>query len=98
VQVLEPIDQAQDWESFLVNGIAARAPYRRRGLGKQLIEWALEQAKATGFARLTANVWEDNLPARALFEGAGFRIQARIEVPEHPELHHIGASLLVVHP
>jgi ribosomal protein S18 acetylase RimI-like enzyme len=98
VQVLEPIDQAQDWESFLVNGIAVRPPYRRRGLGKRLMEWALEQAKAAGFARLTANVWEDNLPARALFEGAGFRIQARIEVPEHSELHHIGGSLLMVHP
>ena len=25
VQILDPIDQAQDWESFLVNGIAVRA-------------------------------------------------------------------------
>ena len=24
VQILEPIDRAQDWESFLVNGIAVR--------------------------------------------------------------------------
>ena len=31
VQILDPIDQAQDWESFLVNGVAVRPAHRRRG-------------------------------------------------------------------
>ena len=30
VRVLEPIDQAQDWESFLINGVAVQASHRRR--------------------------------------------------------------------
>jgi ribosomal protein S18 acetylase RimI-like enzyme len=98
VQVLDPIDQAQDWESFLVNSVAVRATHRRQGIGGSLIQWAIEQASAGGFARLTANVWQDNLAARALFEKSGFRLQVRIEVPAHPGLNHVGGSLLMVRP
>jgi ribosomal protein S18 acetylase RimI-like enzyme len=96
VQVLEPIDQAQDWESFLVNGLAVHASHRRQGAGKRLIEWSLEQARAREFARITSNVWEDNLAARSLFEKQGFRVETRIDVAGHPELSHTGGSLLMV--
>jgi GNAT superfamily N-acetyltransferase len=94
VQILDPIDQTQDWESFLVNGVAVRTPYRRQGIGKRLVQWAIEQAREGGYARLSANVWEDNLAARALF--AGFQIQERSQIPQHPGLNHVGASLLMV--
>jgi GNAT superfamily N-acetyltransferase len=94
VQVLDPIDQAQDWESFLVNGVAVRTSYRRRGVGKRLVQWAIEQAAEAGYARLSANVWEDNVAARALF--GGFHIQKRSQVGQHPGLNHKGASLLMV--
>jgi GNAT superfamily N-acetyltransferase len=92
VQVLEPIDQAQDWESFLINAVAVRASHRRQGIGTRLLQWAIEQAKT----HLTANVWQDNLAARALFEKSGFHLQAHIEVPEHPGLNHVGGSLLML--
>jgi ribosomal protein S18 acetylase RimI-like enzyme len=96
VQVLEPIDQAQDWESFLVNGVAVHAGHRRQGIGKRLIEWSVEQARARGFSRITSTVWEDNVAARSLFEQQKFRVQMRIEVAVHPELSHTGSSLLMV--
>ena len=96
VRVLEPIDQAQDWESFLVNGVAVHSSHRRLGIGKRLIGWSVEQAKVRGFARSTSNVWEDNVAARSLFEKQGFRAQMRIEVAVHPELSHSGSSLLMV--
>jgi ribosomal protein S18 acetylase RimI-like enzyme len=96
VQGLEPIDQAQDWESFLVNGLAVHASHRRQGAGKRLIEWSLEQARAREFVRITSNVWEDNLAARSLFEKLGFRVETRIDVAGHPELSHTGGSLLMV--
>jgi GNAT superfamily N-acetyltransferase len=95
VQVLEPIDQAQDWDSFLVNGVAVHAGHRRQGAGKRLIEWSVEQARARGFARITSNVWEDNAAARSLFQKQGFRVQTRIEVAGHPGLRHAGGSLLM---
>lgn len=96
VQVLGPIDQAQDWESFLVNGVAVHASHRRQGIGKRLIEWSVEQARARGFSRITSTVWEDNVAARSLFEQQKFRLQTRIEVAGHPELSHTGVSLLMV--
>jgi ribosomal protein S18 acetylase RimI-like enzyme len=98
VKVLEPIDQAQDWDSFLINGVAVRPSHRRQGVGKRLLEWAIEQAGAGGFDRVSANVWADNLAARGLFEGRGFRTQTRVEVPEHAGLSHVGGSLLMVRP
>jgi predicted GNAT family acetyltransferase len=96
VKVLEPVDQAQDWESFLVNGVAVHASHRRQGIGQRLVEWSVEQAKARGFARITGNVWEDNVAARRLFEQQKFRVQTRIDVAGHPELSHTGSSLLMV--
>jgi ribosomal protein S18 acetylase RimI-like enzyme len=94
VRILNPIDQAQDWESFLINGVAVRPQYRRQGVGEQLLNWAMGQAKAGGFSRVSANVWADNLAARALFEKQGFRLQTAIEVAEHVGLSHVGGSLL----
>jgi ribosomal protein S18 acetylase RimI-like enzyme len=95
VQILDPIDQAQDWESFLVNSVAVRPPHRRQGIGARLLEMAVEQARAGPFARLTANVWADNVAARALFESQGFSVQTQVEVPSHTALQHFGGSLLM---
>jgi ribosomal protein S18 acetylase RimI-like enzyme len=95
VQILDPIDQAQDWESFLINSVAVRPQHRRQGIGTRLMEMAID-GKTGGFARVTANVWADNVAARALFERQGFVVQTRVEVPPHPRLAHIGGSLLMV--
>lgn len=95
VQILDPIDQAQDWESFLLNSVAVRPQFRRQGAATQLVAWAVAQGKAAGFGHLSANVWEDNLAARALFEKQGFRVQTRVEVAPHPGLSHVGGSLLM---
>ena len=95
VQILDPIDQAQDWDSFLVNSVAVRPQHRRQGIGKGLMKMAIEQARAGAFARLSANVWADNVAARGLFEAEGFAVQTRVEVPAHPGLAHTGGSLLM---
>ena len=95
VQILDPIDRAQDWDSFLVNSVAVRPQHRRQGIGKGLMKMAIEQAKAGAFGRLTANVWADNVAARGLFETEGFAVQTRVEIPAHPGLAHTGGSLLM---
>jgi ribosomal protein S18 acetylase RimI-like enzyme len=95
VQILDPIDQAQDWESFLVNSVAVRPQHRRRGIGTRLLEMAIERGLGGSFARLTANVWADNVAARNLFERQGFAVQTRVEIPPHPALAHVGGSLLM---
>jgi ribosomal protein S18 acetylase RimI-like enzyme len=94
VQILDPIDQAQDWESFLINSIAVRPQHRRQGIGTRLMEMAID-GKTGGLARITANVWADNVAARALFEKQGFTVQTQVDVPPHPALTHVGGSLLM---
>jgi GNAT superfamily N-acetyltransferase len=96
VQVLDPIDQVQDWESYLINSVAVRREQRRHGIAGQLVKWAIQQATVAGFGRISANVWADNGAAAALFEKERFRVQTRIEVPQHPRLSHVGGSLLMV--
>jgi ribosomal protein S18 acetylase RimI-like enzyme len=96
VQILDPIDQAQDWGSFLVNSVAVRPQHRRQGIGARLVKMAIEQARAGAFARLSANVWADNVAARTLFERQGFAVQTQVEVQPHASLAHTGGSLLML--
>jgi ribosomal protein S18 acetylase RimI-like enzyme len=94
VRVLEPIDQAQDWASFLVNGIAVRSYYWKRGVGKRLLAWAVGQAQAAGFATVTANVWADNAAGCGLFESQGFNLKKRIEIADYAGLRRVGGNFL----
>lgn len=62
--------------------------YRRRGLARELLDFA-ERAAAERFGPLdglTVLTGEDNLPARALYEGAGFRLEGEAvyfkEIPD----------------
>lgn len=46
--------------------------YRGRGLGRRLIEAALEAARHEGFIRIELSVHADNAPAIRLYEKVGF--------------------------
>lgn len=56
----------------LVITIHVLPAFRRRGLGRQLLDVVTEQARAQGLARVTLGVHRDN-PAARLYESAGFR-------------------------
>jgi len=47
--------------------------HRREGLGRQLLESAIEALEANGAPRVVLSTATQNLPARRLFERAGFR-------------------------
>lgn len=68
--VLGPTETAR-WltGTFAVTELAVRQAYRRLGLGRQLLEVALRGLPNTG-ATLSTQV--DNLPARRLYESAGW--------------------------
>jgi RimJ/RimL family protein N-acetyltransferase len=54
-------------------GLMVAAPYRRRGIGRALLERAVEWAGAHGVAKLELHVFTWNEPALALYESFGFR-------------------------
>jgi ribosomal protein S18 acetylase RimI-like enzyme len=47
--------------------------YRRQGVGRLLLDAALEALKARGAPRAVLSTADRNAPAQHLFEGAGFR-------------------------
>jgi len=52
---------------------------RGRGLGRALLQHAIDQARARGERRMVLEVIEQNAPARALYERAGFVRARRLE-------------------
>jgi GNAT superfamily N-acetyltransferase len=61
---------------------------RRSGLGRLLVEAAVERARERGCKRIELDVNEDNAPARALYEACGF-----LSVPKPP-----GRTLFIARP
>ena len=60
-----------------VGSVAVAAEHRRRGVGRLLVEDMLSDARALRLAFLTLEVRESNIPARRLYEKAGFRDAGR---------------------
>jgi RimJ/RimL family protein N-acetyltransferase len=53
-------------------GLMVAAEYRRRGIGRALLEQAVDWAGATGIRKLELHVFPWNEPAIALYESFGF--------------------------
>jgi ribosomal protein S18 acetylase RimI-like enzyme len=50
---------------------------RGKGLGKHLVEWAVQWAKSRGFRKIKLEVSESNERARHIYEELGFRPERR---------------------
>jgi RimJ/RimL family protein N-acetyltransferase len=53
-------------------GLMVAAAYRRRGIGRALLERAAEWARESGVRKLELHVFPWNVPALALYESFGF--------------------------
>jgi len=62
-----------------VHGLAVRRLYGGRGLGRALLAWAEDRARAAGRAYLRLDCMAKNAALRAYYEGAGFT--ERMDVP-----------------
>jgi ribosomal protein S18 acetylase RimI-like enzyme len=56
----------------LVEPMRTEAAYQRRGIARHLLTAGVERLVACGCSRLKVNYVDDNLPAKALYLGAGF--------------------------
>jgi ribosomal protein S18 acetylase RimI-like enzyme len=59
-------------EDSWLEDLYVREDARRSGLGRALVEAALESARERGCRRIELDVNEDNAPALALYEACGF--------------------------
>jgi ribosomal protein S18 acetylase RimI-like enzyme len=57
-------------------GMGVDAAYRRRGIGRRLIEAAIAKARARGITRIQLEVRADNAAAIALYRSTGFEVEA----------------------
>lgn len=55
-----------------IERIYIRPPYKKKGIGTHLMNWALAQAKAQGKTAVWLGVWEHNDPAQAFYRKHGF--------------------------
>lgn len=53
-------------------GMFVLSPYRRRGVGRQLLAWLLEWAAEAGLEKITLSVFATNRPAVRLYQQFGF--------------------------
>lgn len=56
-------------------GLAVDPTVARRGVGRSLVDAALDAARANGFRRVTLRVLATNTAARALYEACGFTVE-----------------------
>ncbi|MCX6646270.1 MAG: GNAT family N-acetyltransferase [bacterium] len=60
-------------------GMSVRVDWRARGVGRKLVEYAIEWAGQNGrIEKITLNVFSENKAALSLYESAGFIIEGRL--------------------
>jgi len=73
VSVLETVSTAEGGRAGLLEDMVVRPELRGQGLGKALLDHAIEQSRALGLLRLTLLTDSDNVVARGLYAQAGFQ-------------------------
>src|SRR5215208_3322718 len=62
--------------AFYVDALAVAAGHRRRGVARRLLAEAERRSRAAGLEGVALDTGIDNAPARALYEAAGYRLEA----------------------
>lgn len=75
IEVSPPTPLASNAHVLEVRGLAVLPEHRGAGLGRRLLEAALELARARGARRMTLRVLGPNVVARRLYEAVGFEVE-----------------------
>ena len=80
--------EVSEGEYMVIHTLAVSPDCARQGIGQAMIKFALERAKAEGCKAVRLDVVPDNIPARKLYEKAGFTFAGEKDldrnIPEIP--------------
>jgi ribosomal protein S18 acetylase RimI-like enzyme len=96
--VLRPYGELEAPGTLYIAGLALRAGFRSRGIGKRLLEAARERARALGVREISLLCFAGNTGARRFYERAGFVVVDWRPVVPHPMIRHTGDVLLMLAP
>jgi ribosomal-protein-alanine N-acetyltransferase len=65
-------------DELKINKLAVAGAFRRRGLGRLLVERLLDEARARGVRAVRLEVRESNRAAQALYLGGGFAVTSTV--------------------
>jgi ribosomal protein S18 acetylase RimI-like enzyme len=81
--------------SLHINDIAVFPKYQGLGIGQQLVNFVIEEARKRHFSYVSLYVWADNISAIRFYEKLGFKIEKTAEVRPHRYLPHTGSHLML---
>jgi putative acetyltransferase len=88
---LRPLDSVDYSNAAEMKRLYVRKPFRRFGLGRQLAERMLDEARRAGYSCVLLDTLDDMEAARALYQDLGFE-----EIPPYYHNPHAGAHYLKV--
>lgn len=75
LRLVQPVLQPSGTHVRQIQGLAVAAEARGRGIGRRLIEAAVEESRRQGARKLTLRVLAGNAPALRLYERTGFTVE-----------------------
>ncbi len=65
--------EAEPEEVSVIHALCVHKKHGRKGLGREMVQFAIDKAKETGQKAIRLDVIKGNLPAERLYLGMGFR-------------------------
>ncbi|MEM7304700.1 MAG: GNAT family N-acetyltransferase [Pseudomonadota bacterium] len=87
-------------KSLYIESLAVHEGYRSHGIGKHLIELAIEYAKKSDLDKLSLFVFEENAGGQRFYEREGFKLVNKFNLESYeflePTSNRVGSRLMVM--
>ena len=82
-------------KSWYLDSLGVDETYRRKGIGRKLIELTIEKAKENGYEIISLIAFADNSTALALYKDVGFRVVKKVDLEGNEFIKHQDGCLLL---